>query len=163
MRTAEKTDTRLAARLAALASLGASVIHFAVAPVHWTDWAPAGLVLFAVALFRLVWAWAILTRPTTPLVALGVVGNVATIAVWAVTRTLGSPVGPHSGVPEVVQAGDLCAVLLEIYVVLAASWMGYRGRVSQPIPAVANAVILFGFGTVIASAAMAGAASGLAD
>ena len=72
-RTAKKTDSRLAARLAALASLGASVIHFAVVPAHWQEWIPAGLFFASIALFQLVWARLVLTRTTTPVLALGII------------------------------------------------------------------------------------------
>jgi hypothetical protein len=34
------TDSALAARLAAIASIGAAVIHLAVIPSHWRDWMP---------------------------------------------------------------------------------------------------------------------------
>jgi hypothetical protein len=50
-----KTDIGLAARLAALASLGAAVIHFAVVPTHWHEWIPSGLFFVAIASFQLVW------------------------------------------------------------------------------------------------------------
>ena len=42
-RTGTRTDYRLATRAAAIASLGAAVIHFAVTPEHWRDWLPSGL------------------------------------------------------------------------------------------------------------------------
>ncbi|MGE0220545.1 MAG: hypothetical protein AB7S95_32940, partial [Mycolicibacterium sp.] len=90
-RTAKKTDSRLAARLAALASLGASVIHFAVVPAHWQEWMPAGLFFAAIALFQLSWARLVLSRTTTPVLALGILVNLAVIALWSVSRTAGAP------------------------------------------------------------------------
>ena len=159
--TAEKTDTGLAARLAALASLGAAVIHFAVAPTHWQEWMHSGLFFVVIALFQLIWAKAVLTRPTTTVLAAGIVGNVGIVALWAVSRTAGPPFGPHAGVPELVQSADLCTLLLEIYIVMAAGWMWYRGRRSELIPGFANAFILIGFSAVISLAATVGAMSGL--
>ena len=163
LRAATKTDTGLAARLAAFASLGAAVIHFAVAPTHWREWIPSGLFFVSIALFQLIWARAMLARTTTAVLAAGIAGNVGAAALWALSRTAGAPFGPNAGVPEIVQSAGLCALLLEVYVVMGAGWVWYRGRQAQPIPAVVNAIVLLGVGAVIASAATVGVASGLQD
>jgi len=160
-RAATKTDSRLAARLAALASLGAATIHFAVIPTHWREWIPAGLFFLSIALFQLVWARVALTRTTAPVLAGGIAVNVGAVALWAVSRTAGAPFGPHAGAAELVQAADLCALLLQIYVVMGAGWALYRGRRGQPIPAFGNAVVLLGAVVVVAFASTLGVASGL--
>ena len=155
------TDGWLAARLAAIASLGAALIHFAAAPTHWQEWMPSGLFFVTIALFQLIWARVVLTRTTTPVLAAGILVNVGALALWALSRTAGAPFGPHAGEPELVQAADLCAVLLQIYVVMGAGWVWYRGRQRESIPAFANAIVLFGAGAVIALASTVGVASGL--
>jgi hypothetical protein len=160
-RAAKKTDSRLAARLAAIASFGAAVIHFAVAPTHWQEWIPSGLFFVSIALFQLIWALAVLARPATAVLAAGIAANVGAAALWALSRTAGAPFGPHAGEPELVRAAGLCALLLEVYVVMGAGWVWYRGRQAQPIPAFANALVLLGAGAVIAAAATVGTASGL--
>jgi hypothetical protein len=160
-RAATKTDSRLAARLAALASFGAAVIHFAVVPNHWQEWTPAGVFFLAIALFQLLWARVVLGRTTTPVLAAGVTINVGAIALWAVSRTAGAPFGPHAGEAELVQAADLCALLLQIYVVMGAGWALYRGRQGQPIPAFGNALVLLSATAIVALASTLGAASGL--
>jgi hypothetical protein len=158
---AARTDSGLAARLAAIASLGAAVIHFAVVPTHWKEWIPSGLFFVSIALFQLIWARAVLARTTTAVLAAGIVGNVGAAALWALSRTSGAPFGPHAGEPEFVQAAGLSALLLEVYVVMGAGWVWYRGRQAAPIPAFANAIVLLGLGAVIASAATVGVVSGL--
>jgi lipoprotein signal peptidase len=160
-RAATKTDSALAARLAAIASLGAAVIHFAVVPTHWKEWIPSGLFFISIALFQLIWARELLTRTTTAVLAAGIVGNAGAIALWAVSRSAGAPFGPHAGLPELAQGADLCALLLEVYVVMGAGWVWYRRREPGRITAFANALVLFGLGTVIASAATVGVASSL--
>jgi hypothetical protein len=160
-RAAKKTDSRLAARLAAIASLGAAVIHFAVVPTHWQEWMPSGLFFVSIALLQLIWARVVLARPTTAVLAAGIAANVGAAALWALSRTAGAPFGPHAGEPELVQAAGLCALLLEIYVVMGAGWVWYRGQQSEPISAFANAIVLLCAGTVIAAAATVGVASGL--
>ncbi|HET6735615.1 hypothetical protein [Mycobacterium sp.] len=160
-RAATKTDSGLAARLAAIASLGAAVIHFAVVPTHWKEWVPSGLFFVSVALFQLIWARVLLARTTTAVLAVGILGNVGAAGLWVVSRTAGAPFGPHAGEPEFVQAAGLCTLLLEVYVVMGAGWVWYRGRQPAPIPAFANAIVLVGLGAVVASAATLGVASGL--
>lgn len=160
-RAATKTDSKLAVRLAALASLGGATIHFAVIPTHWREWMPAGVFFLSIALFQLVWARLALTRTTALVLAGGIAINVGALVLWAVSRTAGAPFGPHAGEAELVQAADLCALLLQIYVVMGAGWALYRGRRGQPIPAFGNAVVLLGAIVIVSFASTLGVASGL--
>lgn len=160
IRTAPKTDSRLAARCAALASFGAAAIHIAVVPAHWQEWAPAGLFFAALALLQLMWALAVLVRTTTPVLVAGVLLNAGAVALWGLSRTAGAPVGPHAGVPELVAGADLCALLLQVYVVMGASWICYRGLQGEPIAGWASAAVLAGAVGVIALASTVGVASG---
>lgn len=157
----EKSDSRLAARLAALASLGAAVIHFAVVPAHWQEWTPSGVFFLSVALFQLVWSWLVLVRTTTSVLAVGILLNVGAIALWALSRTAGAPIGPHAGQVEVVAGADLCALLLQIYVVMGAGWVWNRGLRGGTVPAFASAAILLVAVGVVSLASTVGAASGL--
>jgi hypothetical protein len=156
-----KTDSRLAARLAAISSLGASVIHFAVIPAHWQEWTASGVFFAAIALGQLLWAIVASVRPAATVLAAGILINVGAAALWIVSRTAGSPVGPHAGQPEVVEAAGICALLLECYVVMGAGWVWYRGRRAAPISGFGNVLVLTGASMVIAAAASAGVASGL--
>lgn len=156
-----KTDSKLAARLAAIASLGSAIVHFAVAPTHWQEWMPSGLFFVALALLQLIWARVVLARATALVLMAGIMLNVGAVALWAISRTAGAPFGPHAGEPELVQAADLCALMLQIYVVMGAGWVWYRRNEGEPIPAFANAIVLVGVGAVIALASTVGVASGL--
>ena len=160
-KAATRTDSRLALKLAALASFGAAIIHFAVVPTHWQEWLPSGLFFVSIALFQLIWARLVLARVTTSVLAAGIMLNVGAIALWALSRTSGAPFGPHAGEPELVRAADLCALLLQIYVVMAAGWVVYRGHHGEPIPAFGNAIVLLGATAVVALASTVGVASGL--
>lgn len=102
-----------------------------------------------------------LARPTTAVLAAGIAANVGAAALWALSRTAGAPFGPNAGEPELVQAAGLCALLLEVYVVMGAGWVWYRGRQPEQISAFANVIVLLGAGAVIAAAATVGVASGL--
>lgn len=155
------SDSRLAAQLAAVASVGAAVIHFSVAPAHWQDWVPAGLFFVVVGACQLFWACAVLVRTTPSLLVAGILLNVGAISLWALSRTAGTPFGSHPGEPELVQAADLCALLLQVYVVMGAGWVGYRGLRGEPVPAFAGAAVLLGAIGVVAAASAVGVTSGL--
>ncbi len=87
--------------------------------------------------------------------------NLGAIALWALSRTAGAPFGPHAGEAELVQAADLCALLLQIYVVMGASWVWYRGLQGEPVPVFGSALVLMGAVGVVALASTVGVASGL--
>jgi hypothetical protein len=160
-KAAKKTDSRLAARLAAISSFGAAVIHFAVLPTHWQQWTPSGLFFASIALFQLIWALTVRVWPTAAVLAAGILANVGAASLWVLSRTAGAPFGPHAGEPEAVEAAGICALLLECYVVMGAGWVWYRGRRGEPISRFGNAVVLGGASAVIAAAATVGVASGL--
>lgn len=160
-RTGTTTDSHLAARAAAIASLGAAVIHFAVTPEHWRDWLPSGLFFASMAVFQLIWALLAWTRPPAALLAIGAVANAASVALWVLTRTAGMPFGPHAGVPEGVQGASICALLLECYVVMGAVWALHRRNHTETIPDLGRGLVLLGANAVIALAVVAGVVSGL--
>jgi hypothetical protein len=78
-----------------------------------------GALFVVTALAQAAWAALVLTAPSAPLFAAGALGNVGVAGVWALSRTVGLPVGPGAGVPEPVAALDLAATSFEIVVVAA--------------------------------------------
>ncbi|SFB50288.1 hypothetical protein SAMN05216266_114167 [Amycolatopsis marina] len=117
-----RTDIKLAAAVAAFASAGAAVIHLAVTPDHWREWAPSGLFFAGLALLQLGWAVAVLRSAHRAVLGIGVVANTAAIALWVVTRTNGLPFGPHADIPESLGPAGILATVLELVVVLGAAW-----------------------------------------
>ena len=160
-RAATNTDSDVAIRVSAIASLGAAVIHFAVVPTHQQSWLASGVFFASIAVVQLVWALMAWDHPSPAIVFVGVVANAGAAALWVVSRTVGAPFGPHAGAPEAVQAAGICALLLECYVVMGAGWVRYRGRRSQLVPGVASALVLLGAGAVVATAASVGVVSGV--
>ncbi len=160
IKAAPRTDSRLAARCAALASFGAAIVHFVAVPAHWREWILAGAFFAVLAVFQLVWARLVLIRTTAPVLLIGALVNAAVIVLWALSRTAGVPFGPHAGQPEIVQGADLSALLLQTYVVMGASWTAYRGRNAGPISPFASATVLAGAVGVITLASTVGVVSG---
>lgn len=157
-----KTDSHLAARCAAVASIGASAIHLAVMPAHWSDWVPSGVFFAALAVFQLVWAFAVWSRPTPWVFAVGIVTNAAAAALWVTAHTRGAPFGPFAGQVEAVTAAGICVLLLQCYVVMGSVWAWSRIGEARTVPRFNRVAILLGAQTVMAFAVVAGVVSALA-
>ena len=104
----------------AAALLGAAAIHFAMAPSHFGESGIEGAGFLASAWAQAVLAIAVLWRPTRLVLASSAVVNVALIAAWVVSRTVGLPFGAHSGHAETVSFVDGVCVALEAAAVLLA-------------------------------------------
>ena len=70
-------------------SLGAAVVHFGYASAHFDEYWLYGLFFVVVAWLQLVWAAAVVVRPSRSLLIAGALGNAAVVAVWVASRTIG--------------------------------------------------------------------------
>ncbi|WP_059017001.1 hypothetical protein [Mycobacterium sp. M26] len=156
-----RIDNRLSARCAAVASIGAAVIHLGVAPTHWRDWAPSGVFFASIAVFQLVWGFLAWSRPTTMVLSVGIAANAACVGLWIVSRTIGIPLGPNAGQPEAVEAAGICVLLLQCYVIMGALWTWLRSSRAQQVSGTGRALVLLGANVVMAVAVTVGLASGL--
>jgi hypothetical protein len=110
---------RFAVAVAVACLLGAEAIHTAVIAEHFRDWWAEGVFFFALSVLEGALAAALLlTRARQPRLA-AVVLSLATIAVWAWSRTTGLPLGPEAGYPEPVGRADTVATMLEALTALA--------------------------------------------
>jgi hypothetical protein len=105
---------------AALLSAGAAAIHFAVAKGHFDEYTLYGVFFVASGVAQLVWPLLVLFRPARALLLLGVLGNLLIVALWAVDRTWGLPIGPEHWKPETVGFADITASVFEILLALGA-------------------------------------------
>ncbi|MBA3742022.1 hypothetical protein [Sporichthya sp.] len=106
--------------LAVFASLGAAIVHAAVAPEH-RDWWASVTFFAALATFQIGWALYLLARPASrAILLLGAGVNLATLGTWLVSRTTGMPFGPHQGQAEPATRADILATVLGALVVVAA-------------------------------------------
>lgn len=152
---------RVRAALAAL-SVGAAVIHMIVAANHlggpWQETA----FFAAAALAQLVWAGAIAVSDARGVLITGLAGNVALVAVWLLSRTVGVPVGAHAG--EVLSVGltDVVSQLLHVLFIAGAGLLlaRHRARARWPVPrALAGASLAVLLAVVPLTAAAAGVAA----
>ena len=156
-----KSDRQLAARCAAIASLGAGVIHVAVTPMHWRDWVPSGIFFAGLAAFQLLWAVLAWFRPASLALAAGVGANAVVSVLWIMSCIAGPPVGPSVGQPETVGGAGIAVLLLQCYVVMGSAWALSRRWRTQEVSRFRRALVLVGANTVMACAVMVGLVAGL--
>ncbi len=104
---------------AATLSLVAALIHAWVMPEHFREWWGYGTFFLIVALAQWFYALALLRWPRRPTFLLGILGHLAIIALYIVTRTAGIPLfGPHAGEVEEIRVVDLTSKLAELALVM---------------------------------------------
>ncbi len=79
-------------------SLLAGAIHLYFTPEHLEEWWVFGCFFLAVTVGQVVLAELVVLRPSTRTLLAGIWGNVAVIATYLVSRTVGLPIGPPHGV-----------------------------------------------------------------
>lgn len=106
--------------LAVFASLGAGVIHLAIAPQHTSWWLSVAFFL-GLGLAQIGGAVYLAARPVPTSIMLGLaLVNVGALATWLISRTTGMPFGPHKGVAEPAARTDIVASVLGLTIVLTA-------------------------------------------
>jgi hypothetical protein len=99
---------------AAALSLLAAIIHLWVMPEHFEEWWGYGLFFLIAAAAQAVFAVLVVRAPSASLLRAGIVGNLAIIIFWLVTRTVGIPFfGPPAGEVEEVGRIDLASKIVE--------------------------------------------------
>ena len=100
--------------VAAVLSLAAAGIHFAVISEHLDEDVLFGVLFFALGWFQLIWAQVYLVWPRRSAAQLAVVINLGAVLVWVMSRTVGLPIGNQPWVPEQLGFPDLLASSLEL-------------------------------------------------
>jgi hypothetical protein len=136
--------------LAAL-SWVAALIHAVVVPEHWHEYRPYAVCFAVLAAAQAGWSIAVFHDPTLRLLRAGAVLCAGVVAVWAVSRTVGMPVGPEAGSPEPVGAVDAAATLSELAIIglVAAFWRDWPDVDVAPWVPRALTVILVGAGVAV--------------
>lgn len=103
---------------AVVCSAAAAGVHAAVGPAHVREQTLFGLFFAGSALLQLLWSVAVVVRASRAVLVAGVAGNLAVVALWALTRTYGLPWGLLSR-PEAVGPWDVACALWELGVAAA--------------------------------------------
>jgi hypothetical protein len=96
--------------LVAATSAGAAAIHFAVAPVHATEYVPLAMAFVLAGWAQAAAAVGILVRPTRQVRLAVAAVSALCIAAWVMSRSVGLPLGPEAWAAEPVGSADLLAV-----------------------------------------------------
>jgi hypothetical protein len=118
-RTTSRSSTRVLTNAMALASVGAGVIHLAVAPAHLREWVPFGVFFVVLGGAQLAWAALVWTRPRRSLLVAGAIANAGVVALWLLSRSAGIPIGPEHWSPEAIGFADVVCSAYEVLIVVA--------------------------------------------
>lgn len=118
---------------AVVSSAAAAGVHAAVGPEHFRESTLFGLFFVGSATLQIIWSVAVVARPTRALFLVGAGGNLAVLALWAVTRIYGLPFGLLP-VRESVGVWDVCCSLWELAVAGACLRLLRSGRTHLRVP-----------------------------
>jgi len=146
---------------------GAAVIHLAAAPNHYDELGDIAAGFLISAAFQALWVRWCLAGPSRATMAIGIAGNLAIVAAWAWTRTVGLPMGPFAGSAEPIGFPDAASVAFELLLVggLVARWLDLdlalaRRGAARTIASIAVVPVL-GLVIVLTSLATVAIAEGL--
>ena len=104
-------------RIVASLSFGAAAIHLIAAPPHYIELGDLGVGFLVAAAFQVAWGVRMLRSPTDRVVWIGIAGNLAIVATWVMSRTIGLPIGPDAFTPEPVGLPDGASTAFELLIV----------------------------------------------
>jgi hypothetical protein len=118
--------------VAALLSIGAATVHFAVIAQHFDEWWLTGMFFLTIAVFQLGWVLLVLLRPSALVYLAGAIVNALIVLTWIVSRTTGVPVGPEAGEAEAVGFPDMLSTAVEVALVVILVALLAHGSARQP-------------------------------
>ena len=136
-----RTDLLLAAGLA----FACALIHLQAAIDHFDETALYGAAFVAVAVAQAGWGVLAVWSPGRLVPVAGMLLNLAVLAAWVASRTVGLPVGPDAAGPEAAGLLDVVATLNEIAMValMAATIGRRRGRAVDALRGAGVLLVLF--------------------
>ena len=103
--------------IAITSTMVAALIHVWAMPEHIEEWWFYGILFALVALLQGFYGVALWLWGGRTVLVLGMVGNLAIVVFYLITRTVGVPFGPHVGEVEAVGILDLAATASELALV----------------------------------------------
>lgn len=123
------TATQELALVAALLVFVSSFIHAAQIAEHFEEYWLYGAFFAVATCLQAIWAVLVYREPLHRRVLVaGALGNAALIVVWAISRTVGVPIGPQGWHPEAVGVADVLSKLDELAAIVLISTVLARLR-----------------------------------
>lgn len=97
----------------------AAFTHLVIVPEHFAEWWGFGAFFLLLAVAQASYAAALVKWPRPSVFLLGIVGHVALLGIYIVTRTAGIPLGPLAGHVEGVGTLDIVSKAVEIALMAA--------------------------------------------
>jgi FtsP/CotA-like multicopper oxidase with cupredoxin domain len=132
MKPRSGTNASIRVYSAAALSLGAALIHLAVAPEHLREFAPFGVFFLAIGAIQVILAVELLVRPSRRLALTLAATNLSLVGLWFASRTVGLPVGPTPGQPEEIGLDDVLCQVLELLSLLPLLLLAIRAVPRRP-------------------------------
>src|SRR2546428_10369466 len=85
-----------------LLMLGAAAIHFAAAPDHVSAYLPYGIFFILLGAAQVALAVSLVVAPSRRLYSAALLGTLAVIGLWLMSRTFGLPIAPVPWRPETI-------------------------------------------------------------
>jgi len=105
---------------AAALSLLAGLIHLWVTPEHFEEWWGYGAFFLVAAAAQILYVPIVLLLPTRMVLLGGIVGNLAIVVLYLLTRMVGIPLfGPEAGEVEGFGFVDVCPTTSEVGIAVA--------------------------------------------
>jgi hypothetical protein len=156
---AEAVD-RSIIRIVAILSLGAAAIHLAAAPHHYIELGDLGAGFVIAGVFQALWARKVLAATTRRIAWIGIVVNLAIVAAWIVSRSVGLPAGASPWTPEAIGLPDAASTIFELLIVagLALRLLGIdRAPIARcsPVRSLAAIAVIPTLGLVLLATSLA--------
>ncbi len=135
-------------QMAGALSVAVGVIHLLVSPEHLAEWVGYGFFFMVAGIAQLAYGLALLLLPwlsddsdafvrgtmrgVRKIYLGGVAVNLAIVALWIVTRTVGIPLGPQAGSVEPLDALSLVATIVELALVAMLSLLAQHSAAQAP-------------------------------
>ena len=101
-------------------SLLAALVHLWVTPEHFEEWWGYGAFFLVAAAAQILYVPIVVLWPTRIILLAAITGNLAIVALYLLTRTVGIPFfGPEAGEVEGFGFVDVCATASEVGIAVA--------------------------------------------
>jgi hypothetical protein len=96
----------------------AGLVHAVVSVDHFREYFLFGLFFAVLAPAQVAWGVVAYRRPRRDILLAGAAANLAVVALWIASRTVGLPIGPEPGHPEAIGVVDVLCSADEVAVAL---------------------------------------------